>query len=525
MKPELKARLCGEDKSFFAPGRSPVLSAHGAVATSHPLASAEALQILRQGGSAADAAIAAAAILCVAEPHMTGVGGDVFALAKRANSPGAPASLDGSGWLPAAFSPPSSGAIPETSPLAVTVPGATAAWEKLHQRFGKLAWRDVLAPAVRAASDGVPLAPRVARDWQKESARLLPDADARQFFLPEGKAPRVGDLHRNPNLARTLENIAQNGAAAFYRGDIARDIVAKLNSLGGAHSESDFAEYYENGAQWREPASLEYRGWTVWECPPSAQGLAALLMLRALRERDLAAATPENRALLFANICRRAYQWRDANIGDNFPSGDFAAVLESVRRESFPPQGAEHRDTVYLAAADSDGLLVSFINSLFHPFGGGIYIPQSGVLLHNRGAAFSPRPESPNAPGPRRRPLHTLLPGMAENADGDILSFGVMGGNYQAAGHAWFLMNLLDLGADLQTALDAPRIFAFPPETSELQIEPGFSRPTRLALRRAGWKLKNAPDPLGGGQAALRFADGLIASASDARKDGAATGY
>ena len=477
MTSKFKTRLCGGSRRFFPPGRPPVVSANGATATSHPLASAEALEALKNGGSAADAAIAAAAILCVAEPHMTGIGGDAFALVGGKNMGDNPAALDGSGWLPAGFRL-QSGGVAETSPQAVTVPGAVAAWEKLHRRFGKLAWRDLLAPAVRAAREGVPLAPRVARDWKSESARTLADEDARKIFLPNGHPPQVGDLHRNPALADALEDVAQNGAAAFYQGGIARDIVSKLRALGGAHAESDFADYYESGARWREPAATEYRGWKIWECPPSGQGLTALLMLRAMRGRNFAAMPPAGRAVAFAEVCRRAYQWRDANIGDNAPDGDFSAILESALRQNFPADGAAHRDTIYLAAADSDGLTVSFINSLFHPFGGGIVAPQSGVLLHNRGASFSPNAQGPNAPGARKRPLHTIIPGMAASPGGDILSFGVMGGHYQAAGHAWFLMNILDLGADLQSALDAPRLFAFPPEGAGCKWSRAFqSRP------------------------------------------------
>ena len=531
--PEFRRTLCGGARAFFPPGRPPVLSPRGAVAASHPLASAEALLALQNGGSAADAAIAAAAVLCVAEPHMTGIGGDAFALIHDPKAPqspdspdspdGAPLALDGSGWLPAGFSAPPGGVIPQTSPLAVTVPGAVAAWEKLHQRFGKLPWPDLLAPAVRLARAGIPVAPRVARDWRRESARVEADADAAAVLLADGRPFRAGETWRNPRLADSLRAIAEDGAAAFYRGAIVRDIIAKLRALGGAHAEGDFAEYHDTGAQSRAPASAPYRRWTVWECPPSGQGLAALLMLRAMEARDFAGMNPTRRTAAFAEICARAYAWRDAEIGDDAPRGDFSAILESALRERFP---AEHRDTIYLAAADSSGLVVSFINSLFHPFGGGLLAPRSGILLHNRGAAFSPGAGSgANAPGPRKRPLHTIIPGMARSPEGDILAFGVMGGQYQAAGHAWFLSNLLDGGMDLQAALDAPRLFAYSPNGRTVQLEPGFSLAARAGLAAAGWDFADLSEPLGGGQAVLRFADGLVLSASDARKDGAALGF
>ena len=540
---------------IFPPGRRPVRSSHGAVATSHPLASAEALTVLQNGGSAADAAVAAAGVLCVAEPHMTGVGGDAFALARPPDGGGGgidesnPIALDGSGWLPAGFSLPGPGPdsdpgpngsglskIPETSPLAVTVPGAVAAWEKLHRRFGRLPWREVLAPAIRCAREGVPVAPRVARDWRREIARVESDPDAKKLFLKDGKSFEAGEIFSNPRLAESLEEIAQGGAKAFYCGGAARDIVAKLNALGGAHAAADFADFHADGARWRAAAAADYRGWTVWECPPSGQGLAALLMLRAMAARDFAKMNPARRVAAFAEICARAYEWRDAAVGDDSPRGDFSRILESALREKFPAEKnsaekfptekipAEHRDTICLAAADSSGLAVSFINSLFHPFGGGIVAPQSGILLHNRGAAFSPS-SAVNAPGPRKRPLHTIIPGMARSPHGDILSFGVMGGNYQAAGHAWLLMNLLDCGMDLQAALDAPRIFAPSPQNRRAQVEPGFSESERSALAEAGWNLVDSSEPLGGGQAVLRFADGTFLSASDSRKDGVALGF
>ena len=521
MTPELKSRLCGNDRLFFPPGRPPVVSGNGAIAASHPVASAVGANAIQQGGSAADAAIAAAAILCVAEPHMTGIGGDAFALVRETNNE--PVALDGSGWLPEKFC--ASEPVSETSPHSVTIPGAVAAWEKLHRRFGKLPWASLFTPAIRAAHDGIPVAPRVARDWRNEKDRVLSDADAKALFLPNGQAPSAGEPHRNPALARALNDIAQNGARAFYAGDIAQDIVSKLNAAGGAHLESDFADYYESGAQWREPMAAAYREWKVWECPPSGQGLAALLMLRAMEKHNLQNETPENRAVVFAEICRRAYQWRDANIGDNAPKGSADDILESALRENFPATGAEHRDTVYLAVVDGDGLCVSFINSLFHPFGSGIVAPKNGILLHNRGAAFSPDMKNPNAPAPRKRPMHTLIPAMAQSPQGDTLAFGVMGGQYQAAGHAWFLMNVLDLQHDLQSALDAPRLFAFPPEHPELRIEPGFSESVRRALTNSGWRLTDLIEPLGGGQAVLRFADGVLLSASDARKDGCALGF
>ena len=504
-------------RDFFVPGRSPVYARHGACATSHSLATAEALSVLRAGGSAADACIAACAVQCVVEPHMTGIGGDCFVMVKTPNTP--PLALNGSGWSPAGASAATLRAegitaLGETSPLTVTVPGAVAAWRQLHRRYGRLPWRGLFQAAINYADNGFAVAARVAVDWQNNSERLTHDADARAAFLPDGKAPTVGSVFRLPALANTLKQIADDGGNSFYKGDIANGIVAKLRSCGGVHTAEDFAEY---APLWQPPLSATFRGWRVWQCPPNGQGLVALLMLQSL-EKEPPRPLDGERVCRFAEITAQSYRWRDANLGESFD----ITGLDGIQ----PPMAAEtppHKDTVYLSVIDGRGLAVSFINSIFHPFGSGLYVPDSGVLLHNRGLSFSLDEQHANALAPRKRPMHTIIPAIAEGASGELLSYGVMGAHYQAAGHAWFLSHLLDDGYDVQEALNAPRMFNYP--AGVVSYEPTLPMDLQGALTGSGYELRLCDEPLGGGQAVMRFANGVMVAASDCRKDGMAAGF
>ena len=516
----------GGGRDFFAAARAPVLAHRGACATSHPLATAEAMRILQNGGTAADAAIAAGAVQCVVEPHMTGLGGDCFALIKKSPSE-PPLALNGSGWTPQKLSLTAvqRDGINEFSPHAVTVPGAVAAWRELHARFGQLPWRRLFITAEHYARDGFAVAARVAQDWRREEARLK-QSNAAAVFLPHGRAPAAGDIFRLPALADTLRTIGADGGESFYQGDAARDMVAVLRAGGGAHELSDFADFAAGGATWVSPIAGNYRGWRVWECPPNGQGVVALLMLAAMDGALPAAEEPA--AAFFADITRRAYAWRDETLGEHtrkdwaaFFAEQGAALRTAAPPSAMPPDSAGvHKDTVYIAAIDGNGMAVSFINSIFYPFGSGILAPTSGVLLQNRGLSLSLLPHSPNVIAVRKRPLHTIIPAIAEQ-DGDTLVFGIMGGHYQAAGQAWFLSKLLDDGADLQTAMDAPRFFAYP---DKVQIEPSFAATAMDFLRRRGYSLAVCEQPLGGGQAILRRADGLLVAVSDSRKDGMAAG-
>ena len=524
-------------RDFFLPGRSPLYAGTAAAATSHPLASAEALSVLRAGGSAADAAIAAVAVQCVVEPHMTGIGGDCFALVKPNGK--SPLALNGSGWSPAALTldwlqKNNIDHIDETSALAVTIPGAVSAWRQLHQRYGRLPWSGLFQAAVHYAENGYPVAARVADDWQRYQQRLSHDPDTSAIYLPTGTAPPAGSRQKQPALAQTLKTIATDGGESFYRGAIAAEIVAKLNQRGAPHTLADFAEYQ---AQWQEAIYGNFRNWKIWQCPPNGQGIVALLMLALMdKTPPVKNSNPHDLPNLhylrqYADITRYAYTWRDKIVGDP-PANSavdwgeqirtaYAAADEQLPIISAAPQ-PEHKDTVYLSVIDGSGLAISLINSIFHPFGSGITTAQSGVLLHNRGLSFSLERDKANSLDGRKRPLHTIIPAIAEGSNGEVLSFGVMGGHYQAAGQAWFLSRWLDNSCDLQQALDTPRIFNYP---DALYIEKTFPADLQQQLTAAGYVLQHCAEPLGGGQAVLRTAAGQYSAASDSRKDGIAVGF
>lgn len=514
-------------RDFFLPGRSPLYAATAAAATSHPLASAEALTVLRAGGSAADAAIAACAVQCVVEPHMSGIGGDCFALVKPPAK--APLALNASGWTPQALTAEwleknTIRALAETSALTVTIPGAVAGWHQLHRRYGRLPWSGLFQAATHYADSGYPVAARVAADWARYAERVRHDAAAAALLLPGGVAPVAGSRQRQPALAATLKKIAADKGESFYRGAIARELVAKLNQSGAPHTLDDFAAYQP---LWQEAIFAYFRGWKVWECPPNGQGVVALLMLSLLND-DAPAPAPLTLARLtrHADITRYAYAWRDAAVGDS--ASDWGIQMHdayqrgkvSLAAPVAPAAAAEHKDTVYVSVIDGSGLAVSFINSLFHPFGSGLLAADSGVLLHNRGLSFTLARGKANSIDGRKRPLHTIIPAIAEGTAGEVLSFGVMGGHYQAAGQAWFLSQLLDDGCDVQQALDAPRFFHYP---DTLQVEKTL--PLQKELAAAGYSVSLSEDPIGGGQAVMRLADGTLIAASDQRKDGMAVGF
>ncbi len=522
----------GADRDFFNPRRAPAYGQNGACATSHPFSSVEAIRILQFGGSAVDAAIAAMAVQCVVEPHMTGVGGDCFALVK---APGEekPLAINGSGWAPRDVSIErikKAGGLSQTSPHSVTVPGAVAAWRKLHKKFGKLDWGELFTTAIGYAEQGFLVTPKVAKSWQTEQKMLKTHHATAQNFLKDGRAPQSGEIFKLPLLGSTLRSIAGDGGECFYRGRIARDMVGALNELGGDHSVEDFADYAEDGAKWVEPICGKYRDWNVWECPPNGQGVVALMLLAAMDGH-----MPEDEAQaihFFAEITRPIYAWRDTMLGER-TEHDWRAFFEesgkkaraevgATAKGAVPQAAVEHKDTAYLATADSDGMVVSFINSLFYAFGGGITGPQSGVLLQNRGMYFALDESHANAIAPRKRPMHTIIPAIVENGRGDTLALGVTGGFYQPVGQAWVLSRLFDRSEHLQEALDAPRVFNYP---DALYLEPTIGRETVQKLRKMGHKIALDGVPMGGAQAVHRRKDGLLIAASESRKDGVALGY
>ena len=523
-------------------GRSPVHAMNGMAATSHPLATLTAVDVLQDGGNALDAAVAACAVQCVVEPQSTGIGGDCFALLAPGGGPDIIA-YNGSGRAPAKataawYQAQGMTEIPRASPHAVTVPGAVEAWSRLLCDHGTRSLGELLRPAIGFARDGYAIPSRVAFDWRQQADFLAGEPNAARIFLADGRTPAVGSRHRQPALAGTLSRIAEAGADGFYRGPVAEDMVAYLQSKGGLHSLDDFAG---TAGEYVTPITTSYRGHEIWECPPNGQGLAALLMLNILQGFELGGLAPLSAERLHLEIeaARLAYRDRDALIGDpaqahvpveRLLSESYAAELGATIDRSragapLPAPGvAEHSDTVFISVVDRERNAVSFINSLFHSFGSGLVAPESGVVLHNRGMSFVIDPEHPNGIAPGKRPMHTLIPGMAVHDGRAVLAFGVMGGHYQAMGHAHVLGNLLDFDLDLQEAIDLPRVFARQP--GPVETESGIPAETAAELRARGHDLQPSPRPIGGGQAIMiDWHAGVLTGASDPRKDGCALGY
>ena len=524
-------------RDFHFPGRSPVLATNGMVATSHPLAASEALSCLKDGGTAMDAAICGAILLSLCEPHMCGLGGDTFALVKPAGD--APVQgFNGSGRAPAAADAQAlratgARAIADNSPEAVTLPGAVDAFGRLAEAHGRLGLDRLVAPAIRYAEEGVPVAPRVAADWQTKAARL--QGIARQHFLNDGHPPKTGELFRAQGLANVLRRIARHGPEAFYTGEIAEDMTSALTALGGGHTAADFAAVR---GEVTTPIKGGYRGLDLLEHPPNGQGATAILILNILSHFDLSALRPFGaaRTHLEAEATKLAYDARNrfiadpgvldatARMTDPALARDLAALIDPSRALAQVTRITEevHRDTILITAVDRDGMAVSLIHSIFHSFGTGIASPKFGLLLQSRGSGFTLAEGHPNEYAPGKRPLHTIIPGML-GAQGRVqMPFGVMGGQYQACGHARFITNLRDFGMDPQAAIDAPRAFA---EDDALKLERGHDPEVRAKLAALGHKVVIPDEPLGGAQAIRIHDSGVLEGASDPRKDGCALGY
>ena len=525
-------------RDFHLPGRSPAYATGGMVATSHPLASLAAVEIMRAGGSAADAAVAAMAVACVGEPHMTGIGGDCFCLVAR---PGQPVwGYNGSGRTGAAMRAEAlieQGLtdIAADSVHAVTVPGAVEAWDKILTTHGRIGLDRVLQPAIDAAEAGVAVQPRVALDWKLAVAKLSKHAVTAKHFLVDGQAPKAGDVVRFPALARTLRTLAKDGARAFYEGEIADDMVATLQSHGGVLTAADFAAHRGDQVT---PISTNYRGLDVVELPPNGQGLAALVMLNILDRFDMGSldANGAKRLHLLIEAGRLAYAMRNTNIADPAfmteqvsalldPSfaAKLAGMIEPAKRSPFPKAVKPMGSTVLVCVVDKDRNAVTMINSLFSAFGSGIATEKTGVLLHHRGSGFNLTPGHPNCIGPSKRPMHTIIPALALR-DGRVdMAFGVMGGAYQAMGHAHVVSNIVDHAMDLQTALDWPRVFF---EGERVEVENGVSDEAMQEMRAMGHDVARRALPHGGGQAIrIDWERGVLIGASDPRKDGLALGY
>lgn len=508
------------------------------VATSQPLASEAALRVLREGGNAVDAAITAAAVLNVVEPMMTGIGGDMFALLFM-QTDGHPVGLNGSGW---AGSKARLEAVGASGPLrgiqAVTVPGAVSGWYLLHKRYGRLPMARLLESAVEYAEAGFPVSPVVAAGWALVETELRRDPAATRTFLPLGRAPRPGEIFRNPDLGRSLRTLAEGGRDAFYSGGLARRIVETSDHLGGFLTLEDFAEYE---AEWVEPLSTGYRGYDVFQMPPNTQGLVVLEMLNILEGFDLADLGHNSAEYLhrLVEAKRLAFADRETFVADpaaarlpvaELISKEYAARrrgqidLRHARRASFPATPMES-DTVCLSVVDGERNAVSFINSLYFGFGSGIVADGTGIALHNRGSGFSLVAGHRNSLAARKRPFHTLIPGMVVRNGAPWLAFGVMGGDMQAQGHVQVLTNLIDFGMGPQTAGDAPRVRHF--EGEGVALESAIGDPVRQALARMGHTiLETPPAGFGGYQGILIDPEtDVLWGGSDHRKDGLALGW
>ncbi len=539
----------GQLEHFRRSERSCVLARGGMVASSVPAASDAGVEMLRRGGNAVDAALAAAAMLSVAEPMSTGIGGDAFALLWSARE-GRLVGLNGSGRAPAAATPEAYRArgleaMPTHGILSVTVPGAVHAWETLSRSHGRLPLGEVLEPAVRAARDGFPVAEIVAHYWfLLERGGALRNAAARATFAPEGRAPRFGESFRNPGLARTLERIAEEGARGFYEGPVAEAIARTSEEEGGLLSPSDLAGVESS---WVEPLTLDYRGVTVAELPPNGQGITALIALGILRELPPPPEDAEAESALAwhhrIEAVKLAFADRNTYVADpEHAHVPVEALLDPgyLRRraalvgpKALPGAvpGLGRGDTVYLCAADADGNLVSFIQSLFMGFGSGIACGETGVLLQNRGAGFTLDPAHANCLAPRKRPFHTIIPGMLLRGGIPWMAFGIMGGDVQAQAHVAFVSNVVDHGLNPQEALDAARFRYL--EGNRVVVErpgaPALEGGT-LGERLAAWGhevVQPAPiaaEQFGGGQAIAVEEGGVRVGGSDRRKDGCARG-
>ncbi len=535
--------------------RSVTVARHGMVAAAHPLAVQIGVDVLKRGGSAVDAAIAVNAALGLMEPVSAGLGGDLFAMVWDPAT-GKLYGLNGSGRAPLALTPDKvpaekDGTIPVYSPYAWTVPGCADAWFELHARFGRLPMKELLAPTIAYAREGVPVPQVIAGSWAHSVARFREKPGFADVFLPGGRAPAEGEPFANPTLAHTLELLAAGGRDAYYRGEIAEKIVAYSKRVGGFFAEEDFARHT---SEWQEPISTTYRGTTVWEMPPNGQGLAALELLNVLERFDLKAMGRDNpdfwhvlveaKKLAFAD---RARYYADpaffpapvaALLDKGYAARQAGRIsMERAARSVDPGNPAlRHGDTTFLVTADERGMMVALIQSNYTGFGSGYVIPELGFGLQDRGALFSLQAGSPNVLAPGKRPFHTIIPAFLGRDGKPSMAFGVMGGDMQPQGHAQIVVNLVDFGMNLQEAGDAPRFYHT--EDSEptgtvmanggaLSLESGVPQDVRQALLRRGHRLVEANGIVFGGYQAIRRdpATGVLFGATESRKDGFAAGY
>ena len=541
----------------LVPTRSEVIATHGMAATSHPLVSQVALDVLKRGGTAVDAAIAANATMGLMEPTGNGVGGDIFAIvwdAKTRKLYG----LNGSGHSPqsltfekmqAELAKLNSKTIPRRGPLPVSVPGAVDGWFELHQRFGKIPMKELLQPAISYARDGFPVTEVIADGWAANAKLLAQYPNYKETYMPNGRAPAKGEMFRNPLLADTLSRIAAGGRDAFYKGDIAQRIENYMRANGGYLTAADLAAHH---SEWVDPVSTNYRGYDVWELPPNTQGVAALQMLNILEAYDLKSMGFGSAEYLhlFVEAKKLAFEDRARFYADP----DFAKIpLKGLLSKSYAaqrraligqkaaleyptdPAALQQGDTIYLTVADGAGNMISLIQSNYRGMGSGMTPDGCGFILQDRGELFSMTPGHANVYAPGKRPFQTIIPAFVTKDGKPWLSFGVMGGAMQPQGHVQVLVNLIDFGMNLQEAGDVPRVrhdgSSEPTDEhmtdgGEVILEQGYSAEVVKALEARGHKVKVANDgDFGGYQAILRNAEGVYFGASESRKDGAAQGY
>jgi gamma-glutamyltranspeptidase / glutathione hydrolase len=528
-------------------GRSVVATRYGIVAASQPLAARAGVQVLERGGNAIDAAIAANAVMGVVEPAMNGIGGDLFVVFYEAKT-GKLHGLNSGGWAPTGLTPAFLKAkgvqqMPQRGIYSVTVPGAVAGWDALRAKFGALPMRDILAPAIFYAAQGFPVTEVIANEWAGGLKLLSAEPNTAHTYLIEGKAPRAGQMFRNPELAASLRLIADQGPRGFYEGKTADAILALMRDKGGTMTAADLKEF---APVWVDPISTTYRGWNVYELPPNTQGIAALMMLNLMERFPLGEygfhspralhVMIEAKKLAYADMLRYVADPSFAKVPTPaMLSKDHAAQRATAidpRKAACNVQPSEFSglttslgaDTIYLSVVDRDGNIVSLIQSLYSGFGSGLVPPGTGFMLHNRGAGFTLEERHPNVLAPHKRPLHTIIPAFMEK-DGVRIGFGIMGGFNQAQAHAQFVANIADYGMTIQEALEAGRFTKGSFQGCDVNIEALVPSATIDELRSLGHQIRVVPPrtgTFGWGQAVMSDAAGVHFGASEPRHDGAA---
>ncbi len=528
-------------------GRSRIATTYGIVAASQPLAACAGVQVLERGGNAVDAAIATNAVMGLVEPQSNGIGGDLFAIVYEAKT-GALHGLNACGWAPSGLTPAllKSQALtqmPQSGIHTVTIPGAVAGWDALRTKLGSLPMADLLAAAIFYADEGFPVSDVIAAHWAALTDKVAAEPNAAQTYLPKGRAPRAGELFSNPDLAKSLRLIAKHGAAGFYEGQTADAILAISRDKGGTMTAADLRELQP---EWVDPISTTYRGWTVYELPPNTQGIAALMMLNLMEQFPLGEYGFHSARALHVMIEAKKLAYADMlkYVGDmRFSHAPISAMLDKAHakrrarrigagdaaRDVQPSvfdglTNASGHDTIYLSVIDRDGNIVSLIQSIYEGFGSAIVPPGTGFALHNRGALFTLDEAHPNALAPRKRPLHTIIPGFMQRADTHI-GFGIMGGFNQAQAHAQFVANIVDYGMDIQEAIEAGRFTKGTFTGADVIVEALVPESVRDELTALGHEVTAVPPrtgTFGYGQAVMSDGSGVHFGASEPRHDGAA---